>query len=356
MTQAPRHAAEPAAGLDEGGARAAVELAVRAPSIHNTQPWRWSLDAEGALRLHADRSRQLAVADPDGHSLMVSCGAALHLTELGLRVQGWDVAVDLLPDPADPDVLACFRVVEGAVGGSAERAESAGAPGSADELASLAEAALRRRSDRRPYLLRDLSEAERESLRSAGDGDAWIDFPEGEDHRVNLAVAVSWADRQQSRDEAYLAEMRRWLHDPQVHAVDGVPLDAVPHVDPAHPRHLDVPQRDFEVGVSGAQMIERDVAEKPLIAVMLTRGDGPRDQLLAGCSMMRMMLRAQQLGLSTCPLSQAVDLAAFRVRVQGLMGWVGLPQMMLSVGYPGGPLEELPRTPRRAGDDVLDLP
>ena len=73
--------------LDEGSVTAALAVAVRAPSIHNTQPWRWRLDDDG-LRLLADRSRQLAVADPDGHSLLVSCGAALHLTGLGLAA-GW---------------------------------------------------------------------------------------------------------------------------------------------------------------------------------------------------------------------------------------------------------------------------
>ena len=66
----------------------AVALATRAPSIHNTQPWRFVLTAD-ALELWADRRRQLATADLDGRALLVSCGGALHLAGLGLAAQGW---------------------------------------------------------------------------------------------------------------------------------------------------------------------------------------------------------------------------------------------------------------------------
>ena len=69
---------------------------------------------------------------------------------------------------------------------------------------------------------------------------------------------------------------------------------------------------------------------------------------------MRLMLEAELRGLSTCPLSQAVDLAAFRTRLQGVMGWVGYPQMMLRIGYPTE-VSAPPRTPRRAVADVLDV-
>ena len=79
-----------------------VAVANRAPSIHNTQPWSWQLHPF-RLCLRADRSRQLQIADPDGHSLLISCGAAVALTELGLRGLGRQVLTRRLPDPGDPD-------------------------------------------------------------------------------------------------------------------------------------------------------------------------------------------------------------------------------------------------------------
>jgi nitroreductase len=328
-----------ASAPDRSAVDAALTLAVRAPSIHNTQPWRWRLSGDG-LDLLADRTRQLAVADPDGHSLLISCGAALHLTELGLHAAGLAVETETRPDESEPDLLARFTVT-----GTSEP--------SAAVLAQ-ADAALRRRSDRRPFAGRDLPPEVTDVLRAAAAvEDLYVDFPNTEDERINLAVAVSRANRTQQQDEALRQEMASWLRDPEVHASDGVLLSSVPHVEPGHQRHTDVPVRDFEIGLDGRQMIDLDVDEKPTIAVVLAHGDGPRNHLLAGVSMMRLMVAAELAGLGTCPLSQAVDLSDFRARVQTALGWVGMPQMMLRIGYPGGAAEDLPRTPRREVSAVL---
>ncbi|MGZ4520454.1 MAG: Acg family FMN-binding oxidoreductase, partial [Mycobacteriaceae bacterium] len=56
---------------------AALDVACRAPSVHNTQPWRWAI-AEHSVHLFADGSRRLPVVDPDGREMTISCGAALH--------------------------------------------------------------------------------------------------------------------------------------------------------------------------------------------------------------------------------------------------------------------------------------
>jgi nitroreductase len=322
--------------------QSALEVAVRAPSIHNTQPWRWRLDEDG-LALLADRSRQLAVADPDGHSLVLSCGAALCLAEVGLRAQGRQIETDVFPKPDDPDLLA--------------RITSVGVGEPADDDVARADAALRRRCDRRPFSDHRLAESEVESLQAAAsDTRARVDVPTLEDQRIDLAVAVSWADRIERDDAAYIAEMSHWLHDPEVHALsDGIPVDVVPHVPAEHPRHVDVPLRDFELGMSGRQLVERDVDEHPVIAVVMTDFDNPTDHLWAGHSMMRLMLQAELTGLATCPLSQAVDFAAFRTRVQRVMGWVGYPQIMLRVGYPRAPTTEIVRTPRREPSAVLEI-
>lgn len=91
--------------LDSDVMSAALDVAVRAPSIHITQPWRWRL-AGDRLTLLADRTRQLPVIDPDGHSLLISCGAALDLTEIALRSARCPVRTTVLPDPSNPNLLA----------------------------------------------------------------------------------------------------------------------------------------------------------------------------------------------------------------------------------------------------------
>jgi nitroreductase len=87
------------------GARAALD----APSIFNTQPWRWQVDG-ATLRLWADRERQLMVADPQARLLTISCGVALHHARVALAAAGHQPAVQRLPDPGETDLLAEVRI------------------------------------------------------------------------------------------------------------------------------------------------------------------------------------------------------------------------------------------------------
>ena len=70
---------------------AAVEHALRAPSVHNTQPWRWRIRPD-AVELHADWNRHLVATDPDRRDLVLSCGAALHHLQVALAARGLDGA------------------------------------------------------------------------------------------------------------------------------------------------------------------------------------------------------------------------------------------------------------------------
>ena len=64
-----------------------VAAAVWAPSVHNTQPW-WFSASGREISLYADAGRQLAVADPRGREMLISCGAALFTARLALRSLG----------------------------------------------------------------------------------------------------------------------------------------------------------------------------------------------------------------------------------------------------------------------------
>jgi nitroreductase len=90
--------------------RAAVR-ATLAPSIHNTQPWRFVLSAD-ALEIHADRSRQLRVLDPRGRQMTISCGCALFNARASIAAAGYDPAVERLADPMQPALLARVLVGE----------------------------------------------------------------------------------------------------------------------------------------------------------------------------------------------------------------------------------------------------
>ena len=95
---------------DDQTVRSVIALALRAPSIHNSQPWRWVI-GDNSVHLFADPDRQLPVADPDSRDLLVSCGAALHHLRVAFAAVGWATTVHRLPNPAQPDHLAAVECI-----------------------------------------------------------------------------------------------------------------------------------------------------------------------------------------------------------------------------------------------------
>ncbi|MEV0136029.1 hypothetical protein AB0H83_47275 [Dactylosporangium sp. NPDC050688] len=114
----------------------ATFAALNAPSVLDTQPWRWRIGAD-RVELHADWQRRLADLDPDGRLLLTSCGAALHHARIALAAEGVGVDVRRFPDPGDPDLLTELRYT--------------GPVPLAPRIAALHRAIAVRRSDRRPF-------------------------------------------------------------------------------------------------------------------------------------------------------------------------------------------------------------
>src|SRR5262245_47942919 len=90
--------------------RYCLEAAVAAPSIHNSQPWRFRV-AGDVVDVFADHTRRLAATDPQGRELLISVGAALFNLRVAMFAAGRVPTTRLLPKPAEPGLLA--RVAPG---------------------------------------------------------------------------------------------------------------------------------------------------------------------------------------------------------------------------------------------------
>ena len=88
---------------------AVVEAAIRAPSVHNTQPWRFVAHHD-VIELWDDPARALPVLDPVGRARLISCGAALALAEVAAAGLGVSTQTTLLPDAEAPDHLADLQL------------------------------------------------------------------------------------------------------------------------------------------------------------------------------------------------------------------------------------------------------
>ncbi|HEY9474777.1 MAG TPA: NAD(P)H nitroreductase [Mycobacteriales bacterium] len=318
---------------------AALTLAVRAPSLHNTQPWRWTV-SDGGLELRADRQRQLAATDLDGHGVLLACGAALQMARLGLQACGWDTTVRRLPDSGDPDLLAVIVPT-----GRTEVTE---------DVLRTARAAARRHTERRPFAPRPVPEWALDELRvAAAEPNVYLDYVERPDDRIELAVATAWADRYEKQDAGYRAELDTWTHR-EADTREGIPPTAIPRQRGEKARHTDVPVRDFEVGTLGEVPVGGGGDERPVFGVLFTSADDTESRLRAGEALSRVLVRVEELGLACSLMSQPVDFPGVRERVRVLMSWVDHPHMLIRIGWPPGG-DRLPPTPRRGVGEVADL-
>jgi hypothetical protein len=86
----------------------ALELAVRAPSLHNSQPWRW-VAGGGVLELFADPTRIGRSTDSTGREVLISCGAMLDHLRVAMAAAGWAAFIDRFPNPNNHDHLATLE-------------------------------------------------------------------------------------------------------------------------------------------------------------------------------------------------------------------------------------------------------
>ena len=99
--------------VDTDVIKGAVELAVRAPSLHNSQPWKW-VAVGGVLELFADATRIGRATDSTGREVLISCGAVLDHLRVAMAAASWEATIDRFPNPNNRDHLATleFRPME----------------------------------------------------------------------------------------------------------------------------------------------------------------------------------------------------------------------------------------------------
>ncbi len=319
---------------------AIVEDACRAPSVHNTQPWTWVAVPDG-LRLRADRSRGLALADRSGRDLTVSCGAALHCAVVSAAAHGWATAVRRLPDPADPDLLAVLTFVPRE-------------PRAAD--LRLGRAVRERRTDRRQMTSWPVPEERVANLGKVAALHGVIASPALDGRQAEVvARLLEQARGVQDADPAYAAELERWtdVAGDGPAGVEGIPATSL--LTPQAASRLVDDSTRFPRGALPDDHVDVDVAE-PVWTVLSTAQDDPEAWLRTGEALAAVWLACTDGGLALVPHSQPVEVPATReVLRREVLDESAQPQLVLRIGWPAVSREPVLLTPRRPLADVLSF-
>ncbi|HTJ36116.1 MAG TPA: nitroreductase family protein [Dactylosporangium sp.] len=287
---------------------AAVGDAVWAPSIHNSQPWRFRYTREGVDVL-VDPGRVLAACDPDGRAARVSCGAAAYTLRLALAAAG---------EPAQY-TIGRDGVAARLTPGRTRRATPV-------EL-RLHRQIRRRHTNRFPFSDNPVEPGALAALAdAAGQEGGWLQFVTSEADLNGVAELIRGADGRLSGDPAYVAELSAWSRGAD-HRVEGVHPEAAGAA--PHPAEL-LHRRDFGGPEHDAT---RDPTHTPLVAVLGVHGDGPDDEVRAGMALQRVLLCAADLGLAVAMFSQPIEVPAAREELRRLLDRPYLPQMVLRFGY-----------------------
>lgn len=287
-----------------------VQYAVLAPSTLNSQPWLFRV-AGSSVFIFADRSRGVAVLDPEDRALVMSCGAALYNFTTALSAFGYGYRVSRFPELSDPDLLARVDVLDGS--------------GKSVDVVPL-ELMKRRRSVR-------------EGFRTGGPGpDSLHSIAERVASQGARLVMLTREQVESIRDlERTLPgvdislkrEFSFWHHPNRARSRDGVPGEAIP----------------------ADAFLDQDDASVAF-AALATPGDRMASWLQGGMGLQAGLLEATSLGLGVMLSSSPLHVPSIRRDVSALVAPGEVVQVLLKVGV----ARHGRATPRRALVDVMMHP
>lgn len=308
----------------------AVRLACRAPSLHNSQPWKWVYDGT-RLQLFLE-PRRVMDTDRSDRQALISCGAVLDHLRVAMAAAGWRANVDRFPDLNNADHLASidFTPMDHVPDGDRRRAEAISV----------------RRTDRLPFAAPSDWESFEPVLRHAVDDRAVRLDVMSDDMRPRLVEASQLSESLRLYDTAYHTELDWWTT--SFRASDGIPQSSL--VTDAEGDRVDI-GRSFPLARHGERrtQVPEDYSQ---VLVLSTDGDDRAAALASGEALSALLLECTIAGLATCPVTHITEVRASREIIRALLDHDAVPQVLVRVGVAPA-AEEVPPTPRRPLDDVL---
>jgi hypothetical protein len=314
--------------------KGAVQLACRAPSLHNSQPWRWVTDGN-SLSLYLDPTRSVVSTDRSGREALIGCGAVLDHLRVAIAAAGWAADIDRFPNPNDRNHLASLRF----------RAMTA----VTDEQRHRAEAIARRRTDRLPFAAPPNWQTIESTLRASFDEAVAHLYVLRDAVRPELAQASRFTESLRLYDKWYQDELDWWTG--HFETTVGIPLSSL--ISAAERERVDVGRvfpaaRDSERRTS----IQTDHSK---VLVISTDCDTRECALSAGEMLSRILLECTMAGMATCTLTHMTELATSRHVIRTLTESDAWPQLLIRVGLAPMQEELPPTTPRRPLREALEI-
>jgi nitroreductase len=317
--------------VEAGVVKDAVQMACRAPSLHNSQPWQWVFN-RGQLRLYLDSSRVMQT-DHHAREALISCGAALDHLRVAMAAAGWRSHVDRFPHPDSPDHLASieFNPIHFV----------------SDQDRKRADAIAVRHTDRLPFSAPTGWDSFESVVANSVERRAVHLDVVPDDLHPRLVEAADIAESLRFYDTSYHDELHWWTA--PFEPTQGIPYSAL--ISAAESDRVGVgrvfpisrrPERRLEIPEDNAKVL-----------MLSTDGDGRADALTSGEALSAMLLECTMVGLATCPVTHLTELSVTRELIKSLIDRDAAPQVLIRVGVVPVTEKAPPVTPRRPLSEVL---
>ncbi|MFY0990595.1 Acg family FMN-binding oxidoreductase [Halomonas sp. C05BenzN] len=334
--EAVKHTWAPEAAPPQGEAesmRMLIRYATLAPSGHNTQCWRFRVEA-GAIRILPDLTRRTPVVDPDDHHLYVSLGCATENLCLAARAMGLDARAEFRPR-GDGEIRVTLT------------------PGEA-EATPLFEAIVARQCTRGDYDGTPLAADELALLQAAGSGEGVSLLLLTEHDAIERALGfILEANARQLQTPAFCRELAAWIRFNDAEAVEtGDGLSGRATGNPQAPRWLGklLIRAMLRPKAENAK-VARQVRSSAGLAVFVSAKDDRAHWVEAGRCYQRFALQATALGIRNAFVNQPVEEAGVRPAFARALGLAeGRPDLVVRFGR--GPA--MPRSLRRPVERVME--
>jgi len=312
-----------------------VRHATLAPSGHNTQPWKFSVEKD-CIRIFPDFTRALPVVDPDNRELYISLGCALENLVIAAKHAGYDTEVKYFP-AGEPD--ECLLV-------TLKHSNSTG-----DN--NLFQAISRRHTNRREYTKQHIPAADLKKIESVPTEEGVTFLVITEPGAIKEIIDfVREGNRIQMNDDAFMDEIISWIRfsdsEEELH-LDGLTSRAMGR-SPAPGWLGRLFMRIFVGAKSQSKTDEKNIRSSSALMVVISEKNDKKSWIDVGRSFERIALTLTTLEIENAHLNQPCEVPELKNQLQQHLALGSAhPQLLLRIGY----AEPLPRSPRRPYQQVL---
>ncbi len=294
-----------------------LRYAILAPSGHNTQPWKFSVERR-TIAVYADLSRQLPVVDPDNREMYISIGCALANLFIAAEHFHLGYKLEYFPEGDEPVAVTEFSTEE---------------PGEPEFDDKLFASITLRHTNRNEYETRTINERSLQKLKESADEDGFcLVLIKERQIKSEVAELIARGDVIQMNNRAFRMELASWMRHNWTKSGDGIPGYAF-----SIPTALSFLSpfiiRSFNMGKSQSEKDRRLADQAPVLGVLGSVQDNKLSWVKTGILLEKIALTATHFGIQYAFLNPPIEVPELRQELKSLLNMTEHPQILFRLGY-----------------------